>query len=515
MSVLEGYMQAGGFAALLSQAIAHPILAWFLLTSLLIFSYGFYNAYLHPLRKYPGPLLWRSFRIPYVIATQRGIIHRRFTDLHAKYGPIVRVAPNELSYADSRALKDIYGNRPGHLPFERNRTSFKKMTPDEGNSLLYWHEGDHARYKRAFANSFSDKALREQAPVIERYVGVFMQQLKKRNTVDLTQWLNYLLFDLSGDLTYGESWGCLESGTAHPWVEIAADFGKGLALIAAINTYPPLDKLLRYILPKHILQRSLDHRRMSLAQAQKRISCDVDRPDWVTPAKSYSEQKDPFTDKEWGSNLLVIAFAGSETTASALTAILRSLLQHKGVLHRLTAEIRNTFDHETDITVASTANLPYLNAVIDEGLRLCPPVAIGIPRVVPQGGDTVCDQWVPEGTYVTFNQFPAYRQPYNFPLPNSFIPERFLPSPSKPSSSPLSTHNNNNTDIFHPFQLGRHSCIGQKVAYMEMRLVLARLLWSFDVTLRDARDRWDWGDQFTHILWDKRALEVVLEEVER
>ena len=271
------------------------------------------------------------------------------------------------------------------------------MSPDEPNSIVNWHEGDHTRYRRAFANSFSDKALREQAPVVERYVDLFISQLKKRKTVDLTQWLNYLLFDLSGDLTYGESWGCLENGKAHPWVEIASDFGKGLALIGAINTYPPIDKLLRYIIPRRILQRSMDHRQLSLSQAKKRISRDIDRPDWVTPAKKYSDQKDPFTDKEWGINLLVIAFAGSETTASAITATFRMLVQHKGVLHRLTTEIRDTFQKEADMTVTSTANLPYLNAVIDEGLRLCPPVVIGIPRVVPEGGDTICDQWVPEG----------------------------------------------------------------------------------------------------------------------
>jgi cytochrome P450 len=139
-----------------------------------------------------------------------------------------------------------------------------------------------------------------------------------------------------------------------------------------------------------------------MEQARKRVAMDVERPDWVTPTKKYSDQKDPLTDAEWGINLLVIAFAGSETTTSALTAIIRSLVQHKGVLHRLTAEIRETFQNESDITVASTGNLPYLNAVINEGMRLCPPVVVGIPRIAPKGGDTVCDQWVPEGVSYSY-----------------------------------------------------------------------------------------------------------------
>jgi cytochrome P450 len=379
-----------------------------------VFTYAFYNAYLHPLRRYPGPLLWRSFRFPYVIATHRGELHKRFTEFHTKYGPIVRVAPNELSYADSRAWRDVYANRSGHQLFERNRTSFKKMSPDEPNSIVGFDEDDHARFRRAFANGFSEKALKEQAPVVESYVDLFITKLKdpvagrawREKTVDFSKWFNYLTFDIAGDFTYGESFNCVENGKAHPWVEIAQDFGKGLALIASINQYPPIDKLLRHIIPKHIMKRSMDHRAMSYEQAQKRIAMDVERRDWVTPTLKYSQQKDPFTDKEWGVNLLVIAFAGSETGATALTGILRMLVQHNGVLHRLTQELRGNFEDEKDITVASTSNLPYLNAVIDEGMRLCPPVAIAIPRIVPKGGDTVCGQWVPEDVSTSPSSFP-------------------------------------------------------------------------------------------------------------
>jgi cytochrome P450 len=464
-----------------------------------VFVYAFYNAYLHPLRRYPGPLLWRSFRFPYVIATHRGEIHKQFTEFHSKYGPIVRVAPNELSYAHSQAWKDIYANRPGHLPFERNRTSFKKMSPDEPNSIVGFDEDDHARFRRAFANGFSEKSLKDQAPVIESYVDLFITQLKapvagrawKEKTVDFSKWFNYLTFDIAGDFTYGESFNCVKNGKAHPWVDIAQDFGKGLALIASINQYPPIDKLLRHIIPRRIMQKSMDHRVMSYQQAQKRIAMDVERPDWVTPTKKYSDHKDPFTDKEWGVNLLVIAFAGSETGATALTGILRMLVQHKGALHRLTHEVRGTFEDEKDITVASTSNLPYLNAVIDEGMRLCPPVAIAIPRIAPKGGDTVCGQWVPEGTYVAVNQYSAYRQSYNFRNPNSFIPERFLnPDPKTDDMA-----------LFQPFQIGRHNCIGMRVAYNELRLTLSRLLWSFDVRLANPEDRWDWGEQCTYALW--------------
>ena len=372
--------------------------------------YGSYNAFLHPLRQYPGPLLWRAFRFPYVIGIHSGNIHRRLKEFHDQYGPIIRIAPNELSYADVAAWKDIYHNRPGHQPLERNRTWFRKMSPDEPHSLLGYSEEAHARQRRAFANSFSDKSLRDQAPVIESYVDLFISQLKtsssgqqlKTRTIELSQWFVFLMFDISSDLSFGEPFGSLQARKAHPWVEIAEDFGRGLSLIASVNLYSPLDKLLRYVIPKHIRQRQIDHRDMSAAYSKKRLALDAERPDWVSPAKKYSDQKDVLSEGEWAINMTIFIFAGAETTSSALTAIVRHLLQSPGALRRVTDEVRSRFETSGEIKVASTGKLPYLNAVIDESLRVAPPSAIGVPRVVPKGGEVICGRWVPEGVSIPY-----------------------------------------------------------------------------------------------------------------
>jgi cytochrome P450 len=383
------------------------------------------------------------------------------------------------------------------------------MSPDEPNSIMGFDEEDHSRFRRAFANSFSDKSLRDQAPVVERYIDLFIQKLKEQETVDLAAWFNYLTFDLSGDLSFGESFSCLSTGTAHAWVAVAQDFGKGLALIASINQYH-IDKLLRYIIPKKVLQRTKDHRAISSAKARKRLALEEERPDFVSPTKKYIEKHPDLalTTSEWEINMLVIAFAASETTASALTAATRELCQHRGCLARLATEIRTNFEKESDITVASTQHLQYLNAAINETLRLDPPVVIGVPRICPHGGAQICNRYVPAGTYVTYNQFAANRQSYNFHLPNSFVPERFLQKDSR-----------DNMEGFMPFAAGRHSCIGMKLAYAEMRVALAKLIWTFDMRLAEGMEsefggRWDWGKQRTFIFWDKKPLNVVLTRVD-
>ncbi|KAF2475254.1 cytochrome P450 [Lindgomyces ingoldianus] len=475
---------------------------------LAILLYGVYNTFIHPLRSYPGPPLWKAFRLPYVISIHRGDMHRRLKEFHDKYGLIVRIAPNELSYADGRAWKDIYANRPGHLPFKRNPTWFQKLKADDPKSIMGPDEDAHSRIRRAFANSFSEKSLKDQSPIIERHVEGFMNQLKsptsgrlwKEKGIDLVKWLNFLTFDISGDLSFGESFESVKNGKEHPWVAIAQDFGKGLSLITTANLYPPLNKMLRYILPKKIIQRQIDHRAMSAAKARKRLAMDTDRPDLVTLVKKYNDKKMALSDKEWEINMTMMIFAGSETTASALSAIFRELAQSRGVIYSLTQEIREAFQEESQITIASTRDLPYMNAVINEGLRLDPAVVVGVPRVVPKGGDTICGKWVSEGTYVAFNQFSANRLERNFHYPNSFIPERFL----------TKSLGRDDLSTFQPFGIGRHSCIGMKLAYAEMRLIIARLLYSFDLTLADEKDRWDWGGQATYMFWVKRPLQVIL-----
>ena len=95
-------------------------------------------------------------------------------------------------------------------------------------------------------------------------------------------------------------------------------------------------------------------------------------------------------------NLNSIILAGSETTATALSGCMYLLCTNKEALNRLSQEIRSTFRSGSEITSAQCVPLPYLNAVIEETLRIYPPVATHLPRVVPKGGATVAGEFLPE-----------------------------------------------------------------------------------------------------------------------
>lgn len=104
------------------------------------------------------------------------------------------------------------------------------------------------------------------------------------------------------------------------------------------------------------------------------------------------------------SSFSFVIVGGAETSATTLTGIFNHLAmpQNKAILNRLTEEIRSSYTTEDEITVESItrAKLPYLDAVIQEGLRICHPVPSGLPRMVPPGGDDYAGIWLPEGVSI-------------------------------------------------------------------------------------------------------------------
>ena len=96
------------------------------------------------------------------------------------------------------------------------------------------------------------------------------------------------------------------------------------------------------------------------------------------------------------SNATLLAAAGSETTASLLSGLTFLLLQHPETLEKLKREVRTSFSNVTDISVASVARLPYLQACIHEGLRRFPPITSNLPRETRERGAFVAGQFVPE-----------------------------------------------------------------------------------------------------------------------
>lgn len=110
-------------------------------------------------------------------------------------------------------------------------------------------------------------------------------------------------------------------------------------------------------------------------------------------------ERDPrlVSDEQIAAHASDLVVAGSDTSASALATCLFYLLQEPSVMLNLKAEIRTNFNQYTDINGHSTSSMQYLNAVIQEALRMYPPLPLGLPRIVPPGGAVVDSYILPEG----------------------------------------------------------------------------------------------------------------------
>jgi cytochrome P450 len=125
----------------------------------------------------------------------------------------------------------------------------------------------------------------------------------------------------------------------------------------------------------------------------------TDRPDFITRILD-ARETDEISDIQIAAHASDFVIAGSETTATALACVAYYLQRTPEVLKKLKSEIRLTFKDYDRITAASTASMEYLNAVLLEGMRIYPPLPFALPRVVPEGGDTVDGHFLPAGVSV-------------------------------------------------------------------------------------------------------------------
>jgi cytochrome P450 len=112
------------------------------------------------------------------------------------------------------------------------------------------------------------------------------------------------------------------------------------------------------------------------------------------------------------------------------------LIENPDKMRKLQEEVDSVMSTQLDDspdgdapTVASydqIKSLPYLRAVIDESLRLYPPISHGLPRETPKEGTMIMDQWVSGNTTVSVSEYVAHRDPSVFGRPESFVPERLL-----------------------------------------------------------------------------------------
>ncbi|TKX20155.1 pisatin demethylase-like protein 4 [Elsinoe australis] len=479
---------------ILQWATIHPLTIVFALITLNLLT----NKLRPTLRSIPGPplaaytKLWRWWDV------RRGHAHVTAIDLHKRYGKLVRIAPNVISVGDAAMIPVIYS-----IKGDFTKTAFYPIQSiswgkkPQMNLFSTRSETEHREQKKKIANAYTLESLLRMEGRVDDCSRLFLGRMggfaDKGEEVDLGAWLQYYAFDVVGELTFAKKLGFLEKGAdvdnmmaaidgmliyasqcgqipeAHPFL-----LGNPLfpLLIPAMETW---NQVVTFTL-KAINSRTTITRDGELELEQGSAGNDM-LSKWAA-VKSADPLK--MSTRDAIVHLSANVFAGSDTTAIALRAILYFLIKNPDKMRILVEEI-DEVDAEGKLSdpisdKEARNELPYLNAVIKEALRLHPSVGLLLERHVPAGGAVICGKHIPGGTIVGINSWVIHRDEKIFPDPERFEPERWLKGLDKDRLAEMEK-------AWFPFGAGSRTCTGRNISMIEMRKVVPQLLREFEVEI--------------------------------
>ncbi|KAI1414381.1 cytochrome P450 [Hypoxylon sp. FL1857] len=449
-----------------------------------------YCIWFHPLAKYPGPKFAAVSEIWFIWSWTTGRYPHILEEAHRKYGDIVRIAPNELSFATVQAHRDIYSTpSKTKKPFLKCGRFYNNG--DVSNIFYELDPVEHGKMRKILAAGFSGSAMKTHEHIIHQYVDMFVRKIGELSAanrgagVDVTEAVPWLAFDVMGELTFGESFDAVATGQTHFWISILADSAHAAILPSFIRKAPMLMLVVPFMLSLTALRNLNKHYAYTLETVRRRLSRNATAErDLFTPVIEQG-----VTEKELVSLAQAMVIAGADTVTTAMTTALYFLSTRPACLAQLQAEVR-VLTHE-QLNGAELPQLRYLNAVIEESMRCFPPIAFGLPRVSP--GEFVDGHYVPRGVRVSVAHWVLNHNPQVWDRSYEFMPERWLSNDAQP--------------LTFPFSSGPRSCLGIAQANLEMRITLAKLIHAFDI--RAARDPGDWiGAAQMNMMWKKAPLMV-------
>ncbi|TFK83982.1 high nitrogen upregulated cytochrome P450 monooxygenase 2 [Polyporus arcularius HHB13444] len=474
----------------------------------------------HPLAQYPGPL-WRRISMfgPAAMATT-GNRHRAFASLHQKYGDVVRTGPNELSIADASFVGPLLG--ASGLPKGPNHVG-ASMSDTKMSMVGIQDIPHHLQRRRPWNRGLSQQALKGYEPLMAERAQLLVQRLTQQSgPVDLGLWLKYFAYDFMSDVAFGDGSDLLREGDkANIW-SIIED---GMVVCTIAHSLPWLGIYLSMIPSAAGPMLAFQENGRRLARERlERGSKTRDLYHYLCN-EDLSDNPPPTLDELADDGTLAIV-AGSDTVSVALTSVFYCLLTDTEAHRNVQQEIDRLYPvGEPFSETKHHREMHYLQAVINEAMRLFPPIPLGSQRQVPHDAASVVvgSVVIPPGTAIYLPPWVLQRDPRNFTFPDAFWPERWLIASGQlhygdarlPSSA---KRGHERPDFVHheatfiPFSAGPMNCPGKGLAMMEMRSVVIALMKNFGMKLRDGWNPATFDQEFKDYFTAARPeLPVVLE----
>ena len=352
-------------------------------------------------------------------------------------GSVVRIAPNYYSIDDAEAIKTIYGHGTHFVkgkwyiasgnPKNKNPDIFTELNPET-----------HAENRRKVASLYSMTSLvpMEQNAVdcAKILVSRFTDFAERHTPINLQVWLQYFAFDTIALITLSKGFGFLDTGADNGGMIAALD--SYLKYASKVGVYHEWHNLLTWCLsfsPNNGIRYMGNFMQQQVLEGQRTkpksmLEKDESKPtdDFLTKLlRMHALQPDRFTMGSVFSTCITNIGAGSDTTSVSLAGILYSLMRSPLTTAKvgrafqpsksnvlITFQLRQELDTaieergSTDmLSFQETQKLPYLQAVIKEGLRLHPATGLPMVRVAPKGGATIAGRYFPEKVGEVLFQF--------------------------------------------------------------------------------------------------------------
>ncbi|KAF2971661.1 hypothetical protein GQX73_g1881 [Xylaria multiplex] len=449
---------------------------------------GIYRVYFSPLASIPGPRLaaltgWVEAYYE-LIHGEGGQFMFKYREWHEKYGPIIRITPNEVHIQDASFFETLYATKPAtKRPDLAHRFNNAK-------SVFATPEHDIHRIRRNALNPFfSKRAILERARVIQEHMDALCQRLKSefqgRSRVlvindMLACWTTDIITDYCFDRRHNF---IMEPDFKPPLIRSLTDL---IERVHWITQFVWLAKLM-FRLPD-IVVGWIDPLMKNGIQYSKELSVQVietinnsdqkEQPDTIFTSIIQSDiPRSEVTKERLLDEATNLIGAGVETTMRTLTISIYHITTNPSVHQRLREELFKAIPNSEEMpSLEVLQRLPYLTLCIEESLRLSYGVSQRIPRLYSH--DITYGKFViPKGTVISMSIYDVSHDETIFPDSFKYRPERWAENPRSPDGRQL-------TRYMVAFGRGMRSCIGMQLAYAELFVSLATLFRRFSFEVR-------------------------------
>lgn len=470
-------------------------------------------------RDIPGPFLAKFTDLWRLRVVRQRNSHDVYLAMHKKYGDLVRIGPNCISICKPEMIPTIYGIGKGYVKSDFYEVWQNMVNGKRVASLVFTtDEALHAMMKKPIASAYSLSTLKEFEPLIDSTTAVFLSRLDElfaetEEVCDLSKWIGWYAFDVIGELTLSKRLGFLErvEDVEGIGASVAANFDR----CSALGQMPWLDlvtwknPIYQRFFAKPVSspiiafgQRRLEERTKG-ANDEDQAELNIEdpalrekvlhgtlptKPDFLSRFLTlHEEQPDVVSDRQLLAYLFMNINAGSDTIASTIRAVFYYLLKNPTTLDTLLNELKRAHDvSKLSLplpTWTECQNLPYLNAVIKEALRLNPALALPMERIVPYPGLNINFEYLPPGTIVGINPWVLHRDTRIFGEDaEDWNPGRWLTG-DKEKVKYMDQH-------ILSFGAGKRTCLGRNIAMLELTKLVPAVLMRYQMRLAEEGREW-------------------------